>query len=434
MHPSGLSRDIELSLQEKTSIQPHIFIANIREAQTVSRILIAWELGGNYGHLARCLRVALALRDRGHNVAFVVRDPRTAAEILGKHSFVYFQAPHVATPTRLANPPANFSEILIGKGYADQWALLGMTRAWQALFQFFRPDVVLADHAPTALFAAHIMSIPAIPIGIGLAVPMPVSPQPSIRPWEPVPETRLIHADRTVNTCLEAVAAAVGFKGKRVPTLADLYANALLAFFPEFDHHGFRPNGKYIGPIFSFPPPTPLKWHGNRPHRVIAYLRSETRGFTSLMQALRNSESFETIIMVPGLGESNTKQLSAPHLQIFRDTISIEDILPKADVMISQGGVGTMAQTLLKGVPMLLMPHHVEQYLAAQRINELGASIICEPVDRSSEKITALLEALIQTKSYRDNANDFAQAHAGFDLNEPVFATVAALEAKIRRR
>ncbi len=400
----------------------------------MSRILIGWELGGNYGHLARCLRIAIALRDRGHNVAFVVRDPRTAAEMLGKTGFVYFQAPHAGTPTKLANPPANFSEILIGKGYADQRALLGMTRAWQALFQFFHPDVVLADHAPTALFTAYLSGIPAIPIGTGFAVPMPVSPQPSLRPWEAIAESRLIHADRTVNASLEAVAVAIGFKGKRVPTLSDLYENALLAFFPEFDHAGVRPDGRYIGPILSFPPKRSLSWHDNRPHRVIAYLRSETRGFTSLMQALRNSSTFETIIMVPGLGESNAKQLAAPHVQIFRETTSIEEILPKADVVISQGGVGTMTESLLNGVPMLLMPHHVEQYLTTQRVNQLGASIICEPAERSIEKIATSLDELIEEKSYRTNAEAFTRTHANFNVNAPVLATVAALEAKIRRR
>jgi len=396
--------------------------------------MIAWELGGNYGHLARCLRIAKVLRDHGHNVAFVVRDARTAAEMLGKTGFVYFQAPHAGTPTKLANPPANFSEILIGKGYADQWALLGMTRAWQALFQFFRPDVILADHAPTALFASHIMSIPAIPIGIGLTVPTSVYPQPSIRPWEEIAESRLIHADRTVNHCLEAVANAMGYKGKRAPTLVDLYANALLAFFPEFDHHGTRPGGRYIGPIISSPPEKQLQWQGERPHRIIAYLRSETRGFTSLIQALRNSPDYETIIMVPGLGEANAKQLSAPHLQIFRDTVSIDEILPQADLMISQGGSGTMAQSLLSGVPMLVLPHHVEQYLVAHRVNELGASIICEPAERSTERITACLDELVQIESYRESAQAFAAKHADFDFNAPVLATVSALEAKIKRR
>ena len=400
----------------------------------MSRVLIAWELGGNYGHLARCLRIATVLRDHGHNVAFVVRDARTAAEMLGKTGFVYFQSPHAGSPTKLANPPANFSEILIGKGYADQWALLGMTRAWQALFQFFRPNVILADHAPTALFAAHIMGIPAIPIGIGLSVPKAVFPQPSIRPWEHIAESRLMHADRTVNHCLEAVAGAMGFKGKRAPTLTDLYANALLAFFPEFDHLGVRPGGNYIGPILSFPPRHPIQWQGDRPHRVLAYLRSETRGFTSLIQALRNAPDFESIIMVPGLGEANAKQLAAPHLQIFRETISIDSLLPEASVMISQGGSGTMAQALLNGVPMLVLPHHVEQYLVAHRVNELGASLICEPAERSTERITSCLYDLIETASYRESAQAFAKRHADFDFNAPVQTTVSILEARIKRR
>ncbi len=40
----------------------------------MARFLFAWELGGDYGHFARLLPVALALRARGHDVVFAVRD------------------------------------------------------------------------------------------------------------------------------------------------------------------------------------------------------------------------------------------------------------------------------------------------------------------------------------------------------------------------
>jgi UDP:flavonoid glycosyltransferase YjiC (YdhE family) len=48
----------------------------------LSRILIVWQLGANYGHLGWDLHIAEHLRHRGHEVSFAVRDLRLAAEQL----------------------------------------------------------------------------------------------------------------------------------------------------------------------------------------------------------------------------------------------------------------------------------------------------------------------------------------------------------------
>ena len=40
----------------------------------MSRIFIAWELGGGMGHIQRLYPVAKGLRARGHEVVFAVRD------------------------------------------------------------------------------------------------------------------------------------------------------------------------------------------------------------------------------------------------------------------------------------------------------------------------------------------------------------------------
>ena len=51
----------------------------------MARYLFAWELGGDYGHLARLLPVALELRARGHEVVFAVRDLMGAEKLLTPH-------------------------------------------------------------------------------------------------------------------------------------------------------------------------------------------------------------------------------------------------------------------------------------------------------------------------------------------------------------
>jgi len=48
----------------------------------MARVLIAWELGEDFGHLARCLRLAQGLVARGHGVTLALKDVRLPA---GQH-------------------------------------------------------------------------------------------------------------------------------------------------------------------------------------------------------------------------------------------------------------------------------------------------------------------------------------------------------------
>ncbi len=62
----------------------------------MSKILLAWESGENWGHLTRDVPVARALRARGHQVVGAVCDTRVAGEILGPAGIPFVQAPMAA--------------------------------------------------------------------------------------------------------------------------------------------------------------------------------------------------------------------------------------------------------------------------------------------------------------------------------------------------
>jgi hypothetical protein len=40
----------------------------------MSRVVLAWELGGNQGHLGRLLRLAHAFVEAGHELTFITKD------------------------------------------------------------------------------------------------------------------------------------------------------------------------------------------------------------------------------------------------------------------------------------------------------------------------------------------------------------------------
>lgn len=124
----------------------------------MSCFLFAWELGQGYGHVGEMLPVARLLRDHGHEVVFAVRSFAVAEPTVGADGFRIVAAPfwEGSEETAAAAPPVDsYAQILLHSGYGAADSLTGLVGAWRDVFRAVSPDFLVADHAPTALLAAH---------------------------------------------------------------------------------------------------------------------------------------------------------------------------------------------------------------------------------------------------------------------------------------
>lgn len=392
----------------------------------MSRILITWELGGHLGHLGRLLPVAEALRYAGHEILFAVCSMRSAAQALIPKGFGYVQAPLLPRRARLPQPPANYAEMLLAEGFADHDALCGAVRAWWRLFELYRPDVVLADHSPTALVSVRRDAIAVLPIGNGFEIPPDASPMPSIRVWEKVETARLARSEARV---LQAINACIGRSGRPRPLqrLADLFHEqpAVIATFPELDHYRDRGSCDYAGPLFSTLSDAPCPWPGSGRRKVFAYFHNGLPGLRNLLDAFRALDA-EIVCVVTGLSEAACKVHSSRNLTLLRRPVDLESALGPADVAVAQGGAGA-CQFLLAGLPVLLVPGTVEQFLLSQRMQELGAGI-CIADKRTPSLFSDALHTLLNGQSHRDMARAFAARYVGFKTDAAVAKATALVE------
>ena len=136
------------------------------------RFLLAWEYGDPGRGREQCA-LARALRDRGHvallafvNLATLASEPLEDIE--------WVQAPRLARPDTPAAAPLDNSDLLIALGFGDAPALAGVLTGWTALARLWRPDVLVANHAPAAMLAARLSGIACVVAGSGaLAAPLP---------------------------------------------------------------------------------------------------------------------------------------------------------------------------------------------------------------------------------------------------------------------
>jgi hypothetical protein len=132
----------------------------------MARFLLSWEFGGGLGHAGRFKPLAQALMQRGHQVDLMLRDIVHTRALLADLDVRVLQAPvwlhqTVGVPT----PTISLAEILMGNGYLQAGTLAGLVAGWQTVMDMLRPDVVVADYAPTATIAARIAGIPVATVG-----------------------------------------------------------------------------------------------------------------------------------------------------------------------------------------------------------------------------------------------------------------------------
>jgi len=393
----------------------------------VRRILFAWELGANFGHLARNLAVARPLRAAGHEVLFAVRDTRTAEELLAPDGFGFVQAPS-APGLRSGKPQVSYADVLAVHGFDDAHSLLGRVRAWASLYELLQPDVIVIDHAPTALLAGRLRGLSMILLGSGFDVPPLVTPVPPIRLWETTPEEALVAAEArvvaTINRALD------GSTARPITRLVDIFAGVpiMRATFPELDHYGTQSGVTYVGSIGlnSSNAAQQVAWPRTRGlPRVLAYLRMSLPCLPNLLDALAKFPA-EVICVVPGCTPAMAERHRAPRLRIFDRALRLPELLPDTDLMISYGGTATVAGSLLAGVPLLLASQAVEQQMVAMRVGALGAGVVMNLERKTGDFLRALAEATGNPR-YKAAARKFAKQYSTFHQEQAVERVMVAI-------
>jgi hypothetical protein len=117
-------------------------------------ILFAWELGGGLGHLMQMLPLAQDLAKAGHRVFVALKELHHAGEIFGRAGVRFLQAPLWTGKGPSFPLTLTFTQILLCCGFESVSSLYPRACAWRNLFLAYRPNLVIFDHAPTALLVS----------------------------------------------------------------------------------------------------------------------------------------------------------------------------------------------------------------------------------------------------------------------------------------
>lgn len=165
--------------------------------------------------------------------------------VLGSLDIPLFQAPYAARETRIDHASNSYADVLASQGWGTPGGLWGLTQCWVNLFQLTKPDLIVADHAPTAVLAAQSLGIAVVQIGNGFELPPLASPFPCLPDAPEVSAERRTQTEIQLVESINRVRLRLGVGGIR--HLAGLFAQIprFLACFGELDHYGPRVRETY---------------------------------------------------------------------------------------------------------------------------------------------------------------------------------------------
>jgi hypothetical protein len=396
----------------------------------MARIVYAWELGGGFGHIQAFLPLAYRLREAGHEIIFINKDLLNAERELNRHGFSCLQAPlFQGRLAGLPEPPANFSEILLRFGFLREEHLAGLAKAWLALLRLLSPAVIIADYAPAALLAARIAEIPAATFGTGFCRPPSLHPLPNLRPWLEVEQNRLLNADLKVVDSVNRVLRQ--FAKPPIERVSDIFAldEDFLCTYAELDHYPERPGAVYWGGVYSQDQGDEICWPGREEFRIFAYVKPVFPDLRNFIRQLGLLKKHETILFCPGLAQADAAKYASKRLAIVSRPVRLDRLLEACGLAVCHAGHGTVCGMLQAGIPLLLLPANLEQYLTSLRVEACGAGKLIPDAEENPDYLAPMGE-MLHRSSYRAAAQQFAHTHAAFTqaaISERILARILAL-------
>jgi sterol 3beta-glucosyltransferase len=106
--------------------------------------------------------------------------------------------------------------------------------------------------------------------------------------------------------------------------------------------------------------------------------------------------------------------------------VSHADVLPRVALAVHHGGAGTTTAVARAGVPQVILPHILDQYYWAHRVETLGVGPAGLPVEIvTADVLTARIDAALNNPRVREKA---AKLGAAVAARNGVTAAVDYLE------
>jgi len=203
----------------------------------------------------------------------------------------------------------------------------------------------------------------------------------------------------------------------------------ILLTLPELDHYpgANRSHAVLASPLQHHAEGQTVHWQQARLPRIFMYLRQHP--WLPEVLDLLAATNVEVIAMIPDIPESLLQRhAGSRRLRIYRQPLNLQALLPACELAITHGGHGTTADCLQHGVPMLLLPVHIEQLLITARVAAAGAGQGILP-DAVENVFGQVLQTQLTDASFTLAAHQIASRHAKANPAQTLATLIEIIES-----
>jgi hypothetical protein len=280
-----------------------------------------------------------------------------------------------------------------------------LARAWRGLFDLVQPDIVLYEHAPTALVASHAYGFKKVLVGSGFMVPPAEEGQAGpFLPFMTTPRTADVTAalqadDALLLALINTALARVGVA--QLPSLARIYTQAdqrFLMTLPQLDHFGERSGQPYLDTGPPGAQSAPLWPPGTGP-KVYGYLQ-HIPSLEKLLQDLLAAKVC-ALLVVRNVPPELKRAYTSDQMHFSDTLVDLNPVAREAAWAINHANINTATVFVKAGIPQLLIPRHQEQLFVALRLVDQGSVVMAY---QDQPGFAKEINALMTNTRYRECA------------------------------
>ncbi|HYI92555.1 MAG TPA: nucleotide disphospho-sugar-binding domain-containing protein [Bryobacteraceae bacterium] len=403
------------------------------------------------GHVHPALAIGIALRERGHEVAYW--SGGAAGPLIEGERFSFFPFTRVDEEkvTRLATnefpwTPSRWQRIRTApriQAKFREWLLdtiPDQVADLDAILTEWRPDAIVCDLSVWGPFLIlhESRQIPVAVLSVQAACILPGPDAPMWGQGVPRPRTAWQRwRSRAAHSLLHILSAPFraqvnAMRGRYGLPAIDCSVTEYAAHMPlylvpstpEYDYQrrDLPPSVRYVGPCLwdrssqSQPPAWIDKLPTDQP---LVCVTEPTIGTTEPFLLKAAAEALADlpvqVVMTAG-SQRNPSELgirSAPNVRV-ESYVPHSYLLPRMSVMVTPGGSGGVLAALGSGVPMVIVPTEWDRPENAQRVVEAGAGLRIPAEHCTAGRLRAAVQQVLQDPSYRNAAQRLSVAFSKY--------------------
>jgi MGT family glycosyltransferase len=178
----------------------------------------------------------------------------------------------------------------------------------------------------------------------------------------------------------------------------------------EFPRNDMPDTIRFIGPILPSPsaefeePDWWTELDGSRPVVLVTQGTLANHDFNEVIQPALFGLADENVTVIVAAGRSDTQALAVPKNARVASFIPFDRVLPKVDVLVTNGGYGAVNHAFSLGVPIVVAGETEDKDMVAARVGWTGAGINLKARYATAEQMRNAVRAILTNRQYRDEA------------------------------